>query len=80
MVSVTSSSVTHPTCNYSSNGEITVSATGGTGTKEYSINGLTYQSSGTFTGLSVGTHILFRDENNCVDTVSVTLSKSQVTA
>jgi hypothetical protein len=80
-VNLTSSSVTHPTCNYSSDGEITVSATGGTGTKEYSINGISYQSSGTFTGLSVGTHTLYaRDTNNCVDTLLVTLSKSQVTA
>jgi gliding motility-associated-like protein len=67
---------TDPTC--SPNGTITVSASGGTGPYQYSINGgTTYQSSNTFTGLAGGTYsIVVKDANNCVSSpqpVSLTL-------
>ena len=54
-------------CSSSSDGEITVTATGGTGTLEYSKdNGATYQSSNVFSGLSAGTYtIVVRDVNGC---------------
>ncbi|TAF65699.1 MAG: hypothetical protein EAZ55_08015 [Cytophagales bacterium] len=56
------------------NGAITVSGSGGTGTLSYSINGGTFQSSTTFTGLPSGEHtITVRDANNCTSTVTTTL-------
>ncbi|MFN4253865.1 MAG: reprolysin-like metallopeptidase [Saprospiraceae bacterium] len=52
---------------------LTVSASGGTGNIQYSLNGGTYQASGTFTSVPAGTHtITAKDENNC--TVAVTLT------
>lgn len=51
----------------SSNGSITISATGGTGTLQYSIDGGTsFQSSGNFTGLTTGPYsIVVEDANGC---------------
>lgn len=55
-------------CPSSNDGTITVTATGGTGTKQYSIdNGTTWQASNVFTGLAAGTYQLkIKDANNCV--------------
>ncbi|GGG29350.1 hypothetical protein GCM10011323_36000 [Pontibacter amylolyticus] len=54
-------------------GTITAGAvTGGTGTKEYSINGTTFQAGTTFTGLASGNYTLTaRDANGCTVTTSV---------
>jgi stringent starvation protein B len=54
--SVSASTVTQPTCSVST-GTIVVNATG-TGTLEYSLNGGTYQSSATFSGLSAGVYTI----------------------
>jgi subtilisin-like proprotein convertase family protein len=55
------------TCTGGSTGIITVAATGGTGTLEYSKdNGMTYQLSNVFTGLSAASYqIVVRDANLC---------------
>ena len=46
-----------------------INATGGTGTKTYSIDGTTYQSGNTFTGLADGNYTAYvKDANNCVAT------------
>jgi SprB repeat len=53
-------------CAGSTNGSITVNASGGTGTLQYSRDGTTYQSSNVFTSLGAGTYtITVRDANNC---------------
>ena len=54
-------------CYGDSNAEINITASGGTGTIEYSIdNGYNYQDSGHFTNLAAGTYnIVIRDQNNC---------------
>jgi hypothetical protein len=54
-------------CSNSTDGQITVTATGGTGTFEYSKdNGATYQSSNVFSGLSAGIYqIVVKDANGC---------------
>lgn len=56
----------NPTCS-NSNGTISITASGGTGALEYSINGgLTWQASGNFSGLAQGSHSVFvRDANLC---------------
>jgi uncharacterized protein (DUF2141 family) len=63
------------TCNGSNNGTVTISnADGGYGTYEYQLNDLGWQSTGTFTGLSVGTYQAYiRDAANtsCVASVGV---------
>ena len=53
------STSTNPSCATSVNGSITVSANGGTGPYQYSLNGNAYQPSTTFNGLVAGSFILF---------------------
>lgn len=53
-------------CNGGSDGAIYMSAVGGTGTIAYSIDGVNYQSTGTFTGLSSGVYAIHaKDANGC---------------
>jgi gliding motility-associated-like protein len=53
-------------CNNASDGMITVTANGGTGTYSYSLNGGAAQSSNVFSGLSAGSYsIMVYDANNC---------------
>lgn len=73
----TTISVTEPTaitftavesaCSNGADGEITVTASGGTAPLEYSSdNGVTFQSSNVLTGLAVGSHdIVVKDANGC---------------
>jgi large repetitive protein len=50
-------------------GAITVTATGGTGALQYSINGITFQTNNVFTGLAAGTYtVIVRDVRNCTST------------
>jgi gliding motility-associated-like protein len=64
------------TCFGGSNGSITVTASGGTGLLQYSINGGAYQATGDFSGLTAGNHtIRVRDGNNCVLLQDVTLTE-----
>lgn len=66
-------------CFGGTNGTITVTAAGGTGTKTYSNDGgVTFQASNVFTGLAAGTYsIVVKDANNCTTTpTSVTINQS----
>jgi gliding motility-associated-like protein len=56
----------NPTCS-NSNGAISITASGGTGALEYSINGgLSWQAGGNFAGLAQGSHtVVVRDANLC---------------
>jgi hypothetical protein len=66
------------------NGTITATVTGGTAPYTYSIDGVTFQSSNIFIGLTGGTYTLtVKDNNGCINAVAVTISSSpapQVTA
>lgn len=63
-----------PTCNQN-NGSITTNGTGGAAPYEYSLNGASFQSSGSFTNLAAGNYTLsVRDANGCSSTQNVTLS------
>src|SRR5690606_11510601 len=65
---ITMVTTTRPLCNGDSNGQITVTATGGTGTLMYAVNGGTPQSSPILTGLPAGIHtVSVTDDNGCVD-------------
>jgi gliding motility-associated-like protein len=66
-------------CFGGTNGTITVTAAGGTGTKTYSNDGgATFQASNIFTGLAAGTYsIVVKDASNCTTTpASVTINQS----
>ncbi len=60
-------------CNLN-NGVITATATGGTGTLQYSKNGTVYQASNIFTGLAAGNYTVYvKDANGCIVTSTATV-------
>jgi len=59
-----------------SDGSFTASATGGSGTFEYSIDGNTFQASGTFSNLAAGTYtVTARTNQGCSGTEQVVISE-----
>ncbi len=66
----------HISCNGANDGQITVSASGGTGTKLFSLDGVNYVSNNVFSNLPVGTHTIFvKDDEGCLQTAQVTLTQ-----
>ncbi len=63
-----------PSCAGTCDGTITISATGGSGSFTYSLNGGTPQASATFTGVCAGTHSVLVSDGSCNETVNVTLT------
>jgi hypothetical protein len=58
------------------NGQIFVSASGGSAPLTYSINGTTFVSSNTFNGLSAGTYtVTVKDANGCQQTFNTTITE-----
>ena len=56
------------------NGRITGSATGGTGTKTWSLDGINYQSSSVFNGLAAGDYAVYaKDSLGCVNSTTITV-------
>ena len=69
------SSTTNITCNGACDGNITVTAAGGTGVYQYTIDGINFQASGSFNNLCAGNYVVgVVDDNACVDTVMLTLT------
>ena len=67
-------SYTNTNCG-ASNGTIMANGNGGTLPYRYSINGISFQSSNVFTGLTASTYtVTIKDANNCINTTSVTIS------
>lgn len=68
---------TNVSCFGGNNGSITLNATGGSGTLQYSINeGTSFQTSGTFTGLTAGTYaVMVKDSKACNDIEDVTIEE-----
>lgn len=61
----------------SNNGIITATGAGGTPPLQYSIDGSTFQSSGTFSGLATGSYMVtVKDANGCISTTNVILSNA----
>ena len=79
LIQITGSSSTDITCNGLSDGTITVTATGGTGTLTYTINpGGANNNTGFFSGLSTGIYtVAVSDENGCgpFSTAPLTISE-----
>jgi hypothetical protein len=66
--------VSYPTCG-SSDGEIEVTTTGGTGSLEYSIDGINYQANNIFSALPEGSYtVTVQDGSGCEETANVLLS------
>ena len=67
-------------CNGGSDGDLTVSATGGISPYQYSIDGgTTWQSSGNFTSLNAGGYtVTIQDANGCQTTVNATINEPTV--
>lgn len=70
-------SQTDPTCFGAADGFIDLTASGGTSPYQYSIdNGVTFQGSTSFTGLTAGTYnVVVEDANGCQTTSNVTLTE-----
>ena len=70
--------VTDASCFGENDGEVTLTATGGTGTFQYSENGNNYSQNNTFDDLTAGTAMFFvQDENGCEQTVDATIGEPE---
>lgn len=75
-LSVSATGIINLTCNGNSTGAVTASATGGTSPYSYSLNGLVYLPSPSFTNLGAGPYTLYlRDALGCVATTTFTLTQ-----
>ena len=71
------SAVATPTACNTNSGTITATATGGTPAYTYSIDGVTYQASNIFIGLSTGIYTVYvKDANGCIKTFSITITNT----
>lgn len=69
-------SVLNVYCHGDNTGAIHITASGGTGALEYSLDGITYQSSASFTAVSAGTYTVYvRDANGCVQTLPAVVTE-----
>ncbi len=69
-LSLSVANTTNTGCNGANNGSVQLSATGGAFSYQYSIDGINFQTSGLFTGLSAGAYTgTVRDASNC--TISI---------
>jgi gliding motility-associated-like protein len=74
--SITSALSTNNTCHQSGDGTATIQITGGTGPFNYTLNGTTNQSSGTFQNLPAGTAtIVVTDNNGCTASNSFVITQ-----
>lgn len=66
------------TCYQGEDGEIQVSAAGGSQPVAYSLDGQNYKPNGTFTGLEAGTYTVYaRDQRGCVKTIDLTVEEPE---
>lgn len=68
--------VVDATCHGYNNGQVSLNVTGGTGYKEYSINGAEWTTGSVFTNLNAGIRTAYvRDAQGCVASANVTVSE-----
>ncbi|MFD1553929.1 hypothetical protein DNU06_14010 [Putridiphycobacter roseus] len=66
-------------CFGNANGSITINSAMGTGMHEYSMDGINYQTSNTFTGIAAGTYSAYvRDANLCVSQSTATINEPAI--
>lgn len=76
VLTVNAASMQGVSCNGGTDGSVTLAGAGGTPAYEFSLDGVTYAASGTFSGLAPGTYTGFvRDVNGCVGMVSFTVTE-----
>lgn len=76
VVSLTVDTQTDVSCFAGADGSLTVHLNGGLAPYSYSINGVTYQPSPTFTGLAAGNYIVSgRDARGCTEFANVTIAQ-----
>lgn len=76
IISVSNQNQTNVSCFGAADGSVTVQVNGGIPPYAYSLNGINFQSSGTFSGLSAGTYIITgRDSKGCTEFVTVTITQ-----
>ena len=64
------------TCHGSATGSVSIAASGGTPGYTYAIDGGTYSSTSTASGLLAGTHtVTVQDANNCIATATITITE-----
>lgn len=75
-LSVVTTTVTNVSCNGFDNGSVTATSTGGTAPYMYSLDGIVYQSSPTFSDLSAGMYTLYtKDSNGCIQSTTFTITQ-----
>jgi gliding motility-associated-like protein len=76
---LTATAATTPTsCSGAINGTITITPTSGTGPFQYSLDGVNFQSSNSFTGLATGSYtVTVKNNSGCVSTVAATVNPGQ---
>ena len=75
---VMGTSVTDASCNGDNDGEVSVTAEGGTGSFQFSENGNNYGANNSFDGLTAGTYTFFaQDENGCVQSVDANVGEPE---
>ncbi|MFM7078398.1 MAG: beta strand repeat-containing protein, partial [Bacteroidota bacterium] len=73
---ITSTTSTAVLCNGGSNGALNITATGGTGSITYTLNGGSPQSTGTYSNLSAGTYsVSATDANGCTAITNITITQ-----
>ena len=75
-LSVSSSSIANVTCNGGNNGSVTALANGGSAPFTYSLTGVAYQSSATFSSLTAGNYTLFiKDAVGCTNSATFNITQ-----
>ena len=75
---VMGTSVTDASCNGDNDGEVSVTAEGGTGSFQFSENGNNYGANNSFDGLTAGAYTFFaQDENGCVQSVDANVGEPE---
>jgi len=65
----------NPLCNGACDGSVSVTAVGGSGNYQFTIDGINFQTSGSFNNLCAGNYVVgVVDDNACVDTVMFTIT------
>ena len=69
-------SFSHVSCNGGNDGSFAVQASGGQGNLVYSLDGVNYQSSNSFVGLSAGNHTYYvKDDSSCVQSSIIQITE-----
>ncbi len=68
-----------PLCNGDANGSITITASGGSGSYQFSLNSSSFSTSPAYTGLVAGTYVLhLKDGNGCTKDSTITLGQPAI--